>query len=69
MTEVKDLEHVEIQPYSKKEMRAMYGNISRETFNSWLARIKDQIGPYDGKMYNLMQVEKIFNYLGRPYKE
>nr|WP_276898483.1 hypothetical protein [Pedobacter kyonggii] len=58
------MSEVRIQPYSKKELRALY-NVSRTTLRVWIAKISD-LGDYIGGRYTPNQIEKIFNHIGKP---
>jgi len=54
-----------LKAYNAKELAAMYGIDSR-TFSRWVNDYKDEIGPKSGRLYNILQVEIIFQMLGRP---
>lgn len=56
-----------IKPYSKKELLTLYEPCSDKTLSSWLKPISKQLGPYNGRKFNVRQIEIIFNHLGRPY--
>ncbi len=50
---------------SKIQLAEAY-NVSLKTFNRWIEPIKDELGEYRGKTYTPRQVEKIYDFLGRP---
>lgn len=56
-----------IQPYSKKQLAALYDGITLATLRSWLKPFKKEIGEYKGKAYTINQVQIIFEKIGRPY--
>ncbi|MFD2581509.1 hypothetical protein ACFSR6_03345 [Pedobacter vanadiisoli] len=58
------MSEVRIQPYSKKELRALYG-VSRTTLRVWISKIAD-LGDYIGGRYTPNQIAKIFNHIGKP---
>jgi hypothetical protein len=51
--------------YTLKELAALYG-ISRDTMRQWLKRVKDLGAPPSGRIYNIEQVQKIFDHHGTP---
>jgi len=56
---------LEIKPYTKKELAAIYG-ISLRCFYTWLKKIESEVGPKRGKYYNINQVLMIIEKLGLP---
>jgi hypothetical protein len=57
-----------IQPYYLKELARLYGNIQPDTMKGWIDKIPDMPNMDDGKkMYDVKQVTRIFEHLGRPY--
>jgi hypothetical protein len=62
-----------IKPYTKKEMRRLYADISQPTFWRWLKPIMpelEQTGylPHN-HLFTVKQVEIIFKHLGNPVIE
>ncbi len=58
-------ENIPVQPYSLKELSAMYG-VSKNTFKKWLQPFKEELGKRNGYYYNNKQVKLIFDKLGSP---
>jgi hypothetical protein len=56
---------LEIKPYTKKELAAVYG-ISPRCFYTWLKKIEHEVGPKRGKYYTLNQVRTIIEKIGLP---
>lgn len=56
---------LEIKPYSKKELAAIYG-ITPRSFSTWLKPFSNLIGRKIGKYYNINQVKMIVDKLGFP---
>ena len=56
---------LELKPYSKKELSAIYG-ISVKTLNKWVSPFKADVGVMRGRFYNVKQVKLIFEKLGLP---
>jgi hypothetical protein len=56
---------VPLRPYNSKELAAFYGVNSR-TFYRWLSPYLQHIGPRSGRFFTQLQVEIIFQALGRP---
>lgn len=56
---------LEIKPYTKKELAAIYG-ISPRCFYTWLKKIESEVGVKRGKYYNLNQVRIIIDKMGLP---
>lgn len=56
---------LEIKPYSKKELAAIYG-ITPRSFSTWLKPFSSLIGIKIGKYYNIHQVKIIVEKLGFP---
>lgn len=54
-----------IRPYSATELAKLYG-MSARTIYKWLQPFKSLIGERVGWYYNKLQVEKIFELLGKP---
>lgn len=54
-----------IEPCNLKELSALY-NISSPTLKKWLLPFEKEIGKKVGYIYTIMQVEKIFAFLGLP---
>lgn len=46
-----------------KELRTLYG-VSKKTWLSWLAPIRDKVGPLRGKTYTPAQVKIITEHFG-----
>jgi hypothetical protein len=57
---------LEIKPYSKKELAAIYG-MSPRCFSTWLKPFSVLIGSKIGKYYNIHQVKIIVDKLGFPF--
>ena len=57
-----------IKTYSKAQLREIYGNISRETLNTWLKPIESMLPHYNPncKVLTPAQVKIIFEELGTP---
>lgn len=55
----------EFKPYSKKELRAMYG-VSKHVFNQLIRPYENEIGTIIGKYLSVKQVETIIEKLGMP---
>jgi hypothetical protein len=62
MTEEND---APLKAYNAKELAAMYG-IDQRTFSRWVNDYEDAIGPKSGRFFNVLQVEIIFQVMGRP---
>ena len=60
-------EVTEVKPYATSELARIYGVCDR-TFLKWLKPFQPLIGPKRGRYYTVVQVEVIFEKLGRPYK-
>jgi hypothetical protein len=56
---------IEIRPYTKKELAAIY-QISPRSLSTWLKPFEVQIGQKMGKYYNVNQVRLIIDKLGLP---
>ena len=56
---------IEIKPYTKKELAAIYG-ISPRCFYTWLDDIEPKVGAKRGKYYTLNQVRQIIHEIGMP---
>ena len=56
---------LEIKPYTKKELAAVYG-ISPRCFYTWLKKIEPEVGAKRGKYYTLNQVRLIIKLIGLP---
>lgn len=56
---------LEIKPYTKKELAAVYG-ISPRSFYTWIKKIQSDVGPKRGKYFNVNQVRIIIEKLGLP---
>lgn len=54
-----------IEAYSPKQLRALY-KVSKRTWCSWIAPIREKIGELKGKTYTPKQVETIVEHLGEP---
>ena len=50
---------------SKIQLAEAY-NVSLKTFKKWIEPIKEELGEYRGKTYTPKQVDKIYDFLGRP---
>lgn len=58
-------QNFEIRPYTRKELRAMYG-VSVYVFRNLLKPFKQEMGTITGKYLNVNQVELIIKKLGMP---
>lgn len=56
---------IEIKPYSKKELAALY-NIGVRSMDTWLKPFEEKIGKRNGWYYNVNQIRYIFDKLGLP---
>lgn len=56
---------LEIKPYTKKELAAIYG-ISPRSFNTWIKPFLSEIGTKQGKYMTVNQVRIIIEKLGLP---
>lgn len=56
---------LEIKPYTKKELAAIYG-MSPRCFSTWLKPFNQLIGKKIGKYYNIHQIRTIVEKLGFP---
>lgn len=56
---------LEIKPYTKKELAAIYG-IGARSFSTWLNKLEGIVGRKEGKYYNVKQVRLIIDQLGLP---
>jgi hypothetical protein len=56
---------LEIKPYTKKELAAIY-KITPRSFSTWLKPFNALIGKKIGKYYNINQVRIIIEKLGFP---
>lgn len=56
---------LEIKPYTKKELAAVYG-ISPRSFYTWFKKIQSEVGVKRGKYFNVNQVRIIIEKLGLP---
>ena len=57
---------IEIRPYNFKDLQALYG-LRYKALRKVVRPIMEDVGKPEGNYYNVHQVEKIVNYLGRPY--
>jgi hypothetical protein len=55
-----------LKPYTKKELCAVYNNISPYILNRWLDAIADQMGETVGKTFSIKQVEIFVKHYGTP---
>jgi transposase len=60
-------EVTEIKPYSTKELSQIYG-VSERTMLKWMKPFAEEVGKKHGRFYTVLQVEKIFQRLGVPYR-
>lgn len=58
-------EKIEIKPYSKKELAALY-KIGARSMDTWLKPFEKKIGKRNGWYYNVNQIRYIFDKLGLP---
>ncbi|MGQ0829360.1 MAG: hypothetical protein ACT4ON_13310 [Bacteroidota bacterium] len=56
---------LEIKPYTKKELAAIYG-MSPRSFSTWMKPFDAAVGAKVGKYYNIHQVRIIMDKLGLP---
>lgn len=56
-----------IKPYTNKELSVFF-NASDRTFRRDMAKIRHHLGERNGHRWNVNQVEKIMELLGRPYE-
>lgn len=56
---------LEIKPYTKKELAAIYC-ISVRSLSNWINKFESEVGPKRGKYYNINQVRTIIDKLGLP---
>lgn len=54
-----------IRPFKPIELSNMY-EVSKRTFNKWLKPFAQLIGKKNGQFYTILQVKKIFKFLGPP---
>ncbi len=60
-----ETEKIEIKPYSKKELAALY-KIGVRSMDTWLKPFEKELGKRNGWYYNVKQVRYIFEKLGLP---
>ena len=60
-----ETEKIEIKPYSKKELAALY-KIGVRSMATWLKPFERELGKRNGWYYNVKQVRYIFDKLGSP---
>ena len=58
---------VQIKPYNLHELCQLYGT-SYKTFKRWIDPLLPQLGSKNGRYFSILQVEKIFIFLGVPYQ-
>lgn len=56
-----------IKPYTNKELAKIF-NASERTFRRDMAKIRHHLGERNGHRWNVKQIEKIMELLGRPYE-
>lgn len=56
---------IELRPYSKKELRELYG-ISVTTFRKWIENHADFFGNKYRKLFTVKEIEFIFQTFGIP---
>lgn len=56
-----------IKPYTNKELAQIF-NASDRTFRRDIAKIRHHLGERNGHRWNVKQIEKIMELLGRPYE-
>jgi hypothetical protein len=56
---------LEIKPYTKKELAAIYG-MSPRSFANWMKPFNEVVGAKQGRYYNVHQVRMIIDKLGLP---
>ena len=58
--------HIEIRPYSLKELAHIY-RVDVRTIGKWLVPHWDEIGQIRARLLTVRQVETIFDKIGYPY--
>lgn len=56
----------EIRPYKISELARIY-HVNVQTFNKWIARYRQELGPVTGHYLTIEQVETIILHLKLPY--
>lgn len=54
--------------YSRKELCRMY-RVTYKTFAKWIDPLKDEINTEGNRLFNIREVNCIFNLLGSPLKK
>ena len=57
--------NIQLKPYSFKELKSVYG-VSSHVLRKWLGTIDGELGKREGGLYNIKQVDYIFNSFGVP---
>ena len=57
---------IQLKAYSLKELSGLYG-CSAKTIKTWLAPLKNEVGPRVGRFYTPKQIKIIFEKLGVPF--
>lgn len=65
MAPIKTEPQISIKAYSLPELARLY-RLSEKTFKRWMKPFKAEIGPRQGRFYNIAQVKIIFLKLGTP---
>ena len=60
-----DDQPVPVMPYSPSELWDLYC-VSRHIWRRWFRKIKEDVGPRQGRYYNIQQVRIIFEKLDPP---
>ena len=63
--ENESIQTIELRPYSKKELRELYG-ISVTTFRKWMESHGDFFGNKYRKLFTVKEIEFIFQTFGIP---
>lgn len=58
---------MEIRPYTAEELAELY-SVSDEILNCMLAPFNEELGPLAGGYYNVLQVQRIIELIGLPYR-
>ena len=59
------IEKNKIKPMNSKEICALY-EIRYEVFMAWLKPIRKQLGKQLGRMWNVKQIQFMYNHFGNP---
>jgi hypothetical protein len=58
-------EEFRLRPYTHKELRTLYG-VSWFTFTKWIKPFESELGPLQGRCFNVKQVKFLIDKLGIP---